>query len=776
MSKYKVGYFVKTVLKDSAEDANATSDDILKGKSAYGKDGVKYDGNIKTYEYETEVNTTSVKELLDATKNASFLFSGYKGESVDHLIKYDDTENVVDITGMFLNCENMINPPKLNTSKVQIADNTFANCKSMEDFSSGETVSTFSLRRTAPQNNFKFDCSNMTSVNSFFANNSNLKNIYIENMPKVKSIENTFQNLPVVESIYLGNCKNVGSTRYVIEPGEDDHVNGVGLNLLVKNCPNLKDLTITNIDKVTTLGNFIPDKNNSLETITLDGLPNLETANIALIYAKQLKNISLLNCPQIENCMNMASFFGNTAPLLEEVVITNKPNSNISIVDFYENTNIFYPRPIHFEEHTVIYCVKTMKYYVVRLVDGVLKWQIADVSKLTEAPFVTVNFSFNNLTNEYNKTLNTFQTNAVIYSKVDNLYYQKDYFGNWNVIEQPFENPINQSKYYLRGMDSAFFNCQNLTTLIVEDASHIGERLKAWSFVTRSNNALLGKQFSFKDTISLTYQEINQDQFPDAYLPNTDKYTVGDIVCLNVQNGIFNQEYYYQLMSYGGWGEISQINTFIFNVKEELRPLAVNYQVGDVIEVIYDFSADSINFYFECLEDDSVYKFNYWKDITSDFVSVPRTIKESFTFRKTDLQFPNPENYEVGDIIYGSTVHDFDVVDYYYRCSDTTTDEDGNTTTVDKYWAEQDYTVRPGTISYTFYGCNNLKTVVLPGIKRGFDISASTRFTRDDLLVILNNLGKPAYGTSTLTMGSTNLNKLTAEDIKIATDKNWNLA
>ena len=46
MSKYKVGYFVKTVLKDNAEDANATSDDILKGKSAYGKDGVKYDGNI----------------------------------------------------------------------------------------------------------------------------------------------------------------------------------------------------------------------------------------------------------------------------------------------------------------------------------------------------------------------------------------------------------------------------------------------------------------------------------------------------------------------------------------------------------------------------------------------------------------------------------------------------------------------------------------------------------------------------------------------------------
>ena len=75
----------------------------------------------------------------------------------------------------------------------------------------------------------------------------------------------------------------------------------------------------------------------------------------------------------------------------------------------------------------------------------------------------------------------------------------------------------------------------------------------------------------------------------------------------------------------------------------------------------------------------------------------------------------------------------------------------------------------------TFSGCSKLKSILMYGMKLSFDISASTQFEREDLVTILNNLAA-VTSTQTLTMGSTNLAKLTDEDKAIATNKNWTLA
>lgn len=45
-------------------------------------------------------DTTTVKNLLDATQKCSDLFKGYKGTSVDGLIAYDDTSNVTDMSNI----------------------------------------------------------------------------------------------------------------------------------------------------------------------------------------------------------------------------------------------------------------------------------------------------------------------------------------------------------------------------------------------------------------------------------------------------------------------------------------------------------------------------------------------------------------------------------------------------------------------------------------------------------------------------------------------------
>lgn len=74
-----------------------------------------------------------------------------------------------------------------------------------------------------------------------------------------------------------------------------------------------------------------------------------------------------------------------------------------------------------------------------------------------------------------------------------------------------------------------------------------------------------------------------------------------------------------------------------------------------------------------------------------------------------------------------------------------------------------------------FNYCNNLKEIHMVGIKFSFDIHYSTKFTREALVEILNNLGI-VTNTRTLTMGSTNLAKLTDEDKAIATNKGWTLA
>ena len=73
-----------------------------------------------------------------------------------------------------------------------------------------------------------------------------------------------------------------------------------------------------------------------------------------------------------------------------------------------------------------------------------------------------------------------------------------------------------------------------------------------------------------------------------------------------------------------------------------------------------------------------------------------------------------------------------------------------------------------------FRNCSKLKTFLMTGMKANFDISYSTKFEESDLVTILNNLAT-VTSTKTLTMGATNLAKLTDEEKAIATNKGWTL-
>ena len=79
------------------------------------------------------------------------------------------------------------------------------------------------------------------------------------------------------------------------------------------------------------------------------------------------------------------------------------------------------------------------------------------------------------------------------------------------------------------------------------------------------------------------------------------------------------------------------------------------------------------------------------------------------------------------------------------------------------------------TMSSMFSNCPRLETIHMINIGANLDIKSSTEFTREALLEIIGNL-KTVTSTKKLTMGATNLAKLTDEDKAIATNKGWTLA
>ena len=74
-----------------------------------------------------------------------------------------------------------------------------------------------------------------------------------------------------------------------------------------------------------------------------------------------------------------------------------------------------------------------------------------------------------------------------------------------------------------------------------------------------------------------------------------------------------------------------------------------------------------------------------------------------------------------------------------------------------------------------FYYCRDLEEVHIHNLGVNLSLSESTKLTHDCLVELINNL-QTVTSTKTLTLGSTNLAKLTDAEKQVATDKGWTLA
>ena len=80
------------------------------------------------------------------------------------------------------------------------------------------------------------------------------------------------------------------------------------------------------------------------------------------------------------------------------------------------------------------------------------------------------------------------------------------------------------------------------------------------------------------------------------------------------------------------------------------------------------------------------------------------------------------------------------------------------------------------SVAYCFSSCSALTDITgNPNFKTSLSLSASPNLTHDSLMVVINGLQTVATA-QTLTLGATNLAKLTNEEKKVATDKGWTLA
>ena len=124
----------------------------------------------------------TLKALLDATKSTYYLFSEYKGTSVDELISFSDTSNVTNMDKMFNNCNKLTSIPQLDTSSVTSMRGVFANCESLISIPELDTSNVRDMTSM-----FSY-CGNLTAIPRLDARNATSMSGMFEYCYKLTSI------------------------------------------------------------------------------------------------------------------------------------------------------------------------------------------------------------------------------------------------------------------------------------------------------------------------------------------------------------------------------------------------------------------------------------------------------------------------------------------------------------------------------------------------------------------------------------------------------------
>ena len=224
----------------------------------------------------------TLKNLLDATKSADYLFYKYTGDDINTLIQYNDTSEVTSASYMFNNCR-ATTFPLLNTSKVTNAFYMFSQCSNMT------TAPLINLSNVQNCENVFRGCSNLTTceisdfsnattINGLFANCKKLTNIPSQLItPKVKDTGFMFYGCNVLTTAPEMNTSNVTT-----------------MTKMFYDCNRLTTVPLYDTSKVTTMQEmFYFDY--SLETIPAFDCTNVTNMQYIFTNCRNLKSILMTN-------------------------------------------------------------------------------------------------------------------------------------------------------------------------------------------------------------------------------------------------------------------------------------------------------------------------------------------------------------------------------------------------------------------------------------------------------------------------------------------------
>lgn len=167
---------------------------------------------LMTCAYEGGAETTTVKNLLTAKRNANSLFSNYQGTSVEGLIVYDDTENVTDMSYMFSLCRHITTIPLLDTSNVFMMSYMFRSCQELTtlplfDTSNVQYMDSMFLSCSALTTIPTFNTSRVTTMGSMFSNCSALTTVPALDVSRVGNMTSMFNNCSSLTEIHMTGMK-----------------------------------------------------------------------------------------------------------------------------------------------------------------------------------------------------------------------------------------------------------------------------------------------------------------------------------------------------------------------------------------------------------------------------------------------------------------------------------------------------------------------------------------------------------------------------------------
>lgn len=182
---------------------------------------IKYKGEI----FDTggaSTDTDGLKEYLDETKDASYMFCGYDSgnndttwyknltyERLQKILSYNTTSSVTNMKGMFSNCDKLTTIPSINTSLVTSMGYMFYYCQNLT------TIPKLDTSKVINMNRMFYYCSKLTTID---ITHMNIKASYLSDgfaygcKSLTKLIIRNMNSIPALSSDAFTNCYHFTGT------------------------------------------------------------------------------------------------------------------------------------------------------------------------------------------------------------------------------------------------------------------------------------------------------------------------------------------------------------------------------------------------------------------------------------------------------------------------------------------------------------------------------------------------------------------------------------